>query len=248
MTIQVAVGIAGFNAGGGGTDPGGGGGTTDPTPVNPIAVTLSSPDDQATVADSTPTFIVGVDTSLEDPQASYTLHLQYAATQDMASPTELTADFTAVEAGAYLTPASAVPATTWWRARVAQGTVWRSAWTDPQSFSVNTTVTASSVPVTWTVSSNATVGRRIHVWYILPSAAYPGDKVTVYGEGLPDSPGSVWVGPVKATVVSWTFIAQQGNPDDTRHITGDDITPEHYEVVITVPSISPPGAALEVTT
>lgn len=246
MTISINVGIAGFGGtGGGGTDPGGGG--TDPTPVNPIAVTLSSPDDQSTVISSTPTFAVGVDTATENPQSVYTLHLQYADNPAFTNPIELTAEFTAVEAGAYLTPTGPVPAATWWRARVAQATTWRSAWSTAQSFTVNTTIVPGQAPITWTVSSDPAVGRNPHVWYILPPAAYPGDTVTVYGEGFTDSGhGSVWVGPVEATVISWTFVPQIGNPDDTRHIDGDDLYPEHYEVVITVPNIDPPGAAIQV--
>lgn len=238
--FNVKVGFAGSS--GGGSDPGGG---TDPTPVNPITVTLTSPDDQSTVAVTNPTFVVGVDTSLEDPQADFTVHLQYSASQSMANPIELTADFEGVDAGVFVTPVAAVPATTWWRARVAQGTTWRSAWTTPQSFTVSSTVSPSSTPITWTVQSPGG-SRDIHVWSIYPATASPGDTVTVYGQAFNDT-GKILLGGTPVVVREWNFIAQQGNPDDTRHITGTDITPEHWEAVITVPGISPPGAALEVT-
>jgi hypothetical protein len=244
--VPVIIAYAGINGvpTGTGGDNGGGGNTPDPDPVDPLTVTLTSPEDQSTVAVSNPTFIVGVDTSLEDPSATYTLHLQYAASTDFSAATELTADFTAIDAGAFLA-ASSVPATTYWRARVAQGDTWRSAWSDPQTFTVSASADPSQIPVTWTVLSPGGA-RHIHLWHIVPPAGAPGDKVTVYGEGFSGS-GNVLLGGTPVVVDSWTFVPQQGNPDDTRHITGTDITPEHYAVVITVPGASPPGGALEVT-
>lgn len=247
-TIGVKVGIAGY--GGSGTDPGGGGGdpgggTTDPTPVNPLTVTLTSPDDQGTVAVSNPTFVVGVDTSSEDPTATYTLTLQYADNPAFTSAVTLTADFDATDAGAFLTPAGAVPAATYWRARVSQGSTWRSGWSDPQSFTVNNTVTPGSIPITWTVNDAA--APYIHLWHLVPAAAAPGDKVTAYGHGFGDT-GKVLFASVPVAVTSWTLSAAPATSGDAgRVIDGDDVYPEHYEVVFTVPSYSGPGAALEVS-
>jgi hypothetical protein len=238
--IGVHAGIAGLTSSSGEVIP------PDPTPVDPLTVTLSSPDDQAVVAIDSPTFAVGVDTSLEDPLSTYTLHLQYADNQDMTDATELTADFTAVDGGAFLASTS-VPATTWWRARAGQGAVWRSAWTAAQVFTVSSTVPAAQASLSWTVDT-AHTGRLIHLWHLDPPAAAPGEKITIYGEGFPDSGGRVLLGNVQCTVNSWNFVHQVGNPDDTRHITGADITAEHYEVVITVPSYATPGGPLEVTT
>lgn len=229
----------------GGTDPGGGGGTTDPTPVNPLTVTLTSPDDQDTVAVTNPTFVVGVDTSMESPLATYTLILQYADNQAMTGPTQLTADFDGTDAGAFITPSTAVPATTYWRARVVQGDTWRSAWTDVASFSVDSVTVPAQVPITWTVADSAT--RPIHVWHLEPPAQSPGGSVTVYGQGFPDS-GRVLFDGVPVTVTSWTVSGVPASSGDAnRIIDGDDVYPEHWEVIITVPAYTGPGAALTVS-
>jgi hypothetical protein len=235
--ITVHVGI------GGQSSSGGGGG--DPTPVNPLTVTLASPEDQSTVAIANPTFVVGVDTSFEDPTSEYQLILQYADNAAITNPATQTVQFDAVDAGAFITP-TAVPATTYWRARVAQGSTWRSAWSDIHSFTVDNNVTPAICPVTWTVDDSA--ARPIHLWHLVPPAAAPGDQVTAFGQGFPD-PGHVQFDGAPVNVTSWQLVDQQpGNPTADRIIDLDDVFPEHYEVVFTVPDYTGPGAALVVTT
>jgi hypothetical protein len=241
--IGVLVGVDGIPSAG--SDPGGGGGTTDPTPVNPLAVTLTSPEDQDTVAVSYPTFVVGVDTSLENPLSTYTLILQYADNLAMTNPVQMTADFEGTDAGAFLTPSAAVPATTYWRARVVQGDTWRSAWTDVASFTVNNVTSPVLVPITWTVADSA--DRPIHVWHLVPPAQTPGNTVMIYGQGFPAS-GKVLFDGVPITVTSWSATSVPASSGDAnRVIDGDNVYPSHYEVVIIVPSYTGPGAALTVS-
>lgn len=229
------------------TSGGGGGGDPDPDPgtvVDALDVILTSPVDGDVVATNLPEFVVAVDTDNEDDDATFTLTVQYAADDTFTSAVTITEDFDTVDGGAFLTPTTNVPATTYWRAQVSQGATLRSEWTQAASFTVNSTITATTLPVTWTVDDGA--DRPIHLWHLDPPGPDIGDTVTVYGQGFPDN-GHLSFGDLLLDVGSWTLVdaADLDNLSD-RTIDGDRVDPEHYEVTFVAPVYDGPGAALSV--
>jgi len=186
-----------------------------------------------------------VDTDADDEDtATYTVTIQYAANDLFTGATTLTGDFDATEGGVELTPASAVPNTTYWRARLSQGNVGRSAWTEPAHFTVSTGTSATVLPLVWTVDPAA--ARPIHLWHVDPVGPDAGDVVTVYGQGFPAS-GRLTFGDGELTVTSWQRVAASDEiTSGTAQINGDVVDPEHYEVTFTAPNYSGPGEALTV--
>lgn len=238
--ISVRVSIAGLSSGG--TDPTD---PTDPTPVDALPITLSSPQDQTVIPSHRPQFMVGVTSS--ELEAQYSVIIQYANNQAMTSPTTLTADFTTVDGGVVVDPTADVPDTTYWRARVAQGDTWRSAWTDIHSFTVGNIGTPGTLALTWHVDSTA--ARPIHLWHLSPPVADVGDAVTAYGQGFPDSgQGKVVFNDTICQVTRWVRTAATGADDTDRQINGTSVDPEHYEVDFVAPESDGPGGPLSVET
>lgn len=234
--IGVRVGIAGLPTGGS-TDP------TDPTPVNPLPVNLSSPEDLIIIPSHRPQFMVAVTSG--EVSATYQMIIQYADNQNMTSATTLTATFATVDGGVVLTPGADVPDHTWWRARVAQGTTWRSAWTATQSFTVGGIGTAGVLPVTWHL--DPTLDRNIHLWHMVPPVANAGDTVTAYGQGFPNpGQGKIVFDGNPLQVTRYVRHVPTGEPDATRTIDNTIVDPEHYEVDFTAPDYDGPGGPLSV--
>lgn len=240
--IGARIGIAGLptSSGGGGN---GGGGTTDPTPVNPLPITLSSPEDQLIIPSSRPQFMVAVTSG--ELTATYQMIIQYAADAAMTSPSTLTATFTAVDGGVVVSPSSDVPALTYWRARVAQDAVWRSAWTNTFSFTVATIGAPGSLGVAWHV--DYALDRDIHLWHLVPPVASAGETITAYGQGFPDpGQGKIVFDGTALQVTRWVRHVPSGAASATRTIDADTVDPEHYEVDFTAPDYDGPGGPLSV--
>lgn len=225
--------------------PGAGGSTppVDPPVVDPLDVSLTDPADTQTVITYRPSFTVAVDTSDEDDDATFTMTIQYADNADFTNPQVLTGDFDTVDAGIVLTATSNIAQTTYWRARVSQGSTLRSAWTPAARFNVNSSVVPTELSVTWNVDASTAV-RPIHLWHFDPPGPDAGDVVTVYGQGFP-STGALRFGDGYLSVTSWRLIPA-ANLGTTSVIDGDNVDPEHYEVTFVAPAYSGPGEALTV--
>lgn len=208
-----------------------------------ISLTLSTPADQDTLATATPAFVVAV--MSDDDEAVYTLEVQYAADSTFTSPVSLSDDFAAVDGGAVLTATAPVPATTYWRARLLQGAEVIVDYTPARSFTVNTTVAASTLPITWAI--NASADAPAHLWHLNPAGPSIGDTVTVYGQGF-GTTGTLSFGDTSLEVGSWELVAatDDNDSDDTRRIDDDVVTCEHYEITFVAPTYDGPGAALTV--
>lgn len=206
---------------------------------------LSAPQDLSVVATSTPDFVVGVLSDDDDDDSTYTIQVQYAGDAAFTSPVTLSADAPAVDGGAILSPTGAVPDSTWWRARLVQDGQVILDWSAAQSFTVDADISATSLPLTWSVAASA--GRDIHLWHLDPPGPDIGDTVTVYGHGFPDT-GHLSLGTLNLDVASWVLVpATADNSDDElRVIDGDTVTCEHYEVTFVAPTYDGPGAALTV--
>lgn len=202
---------------------------------------LSAPEDGSIVLTDTPTFVVGI--TSPDDEAVYTLDVQYDDNAAFTSPVTLTATVYTTDGGAVFIPASAVPATTYWRARLSENGSVRIGWTSAHTFTTNTVITPSTFPVTWTVDS--TTERPIHVWHFDPAGPIDGDTITLYGQGFPAS-GTLLFGDTVLPTLTWGLVpASADNGDDsTRSIDGDNVTPEHFEVTFAAPSDDDNGAVL----
>lgn len=219
-------------------DPG-----TDPTPDTPSILTLSIPSDGAVVVSSTPTFGVAVTLDSQD-RAVYTIDVQYDSTDTFDNATTISKDFAAVDGGAFLTATSAVPATTYWRAQMRQADTIVAEWTSAHSFTVDADITASTLPVTWSVSSSAE--RPIHLWHFDPPAALTGDVVTVYGQGFPAT-GKLLFGDTQVSTDSWALVpATDSLTGADRAIAAGTVDCEHYEIRFAAPATDGPGDAITV--
>lgn len=205
------------------------------------SLVLSAPDDDTVVLTAKPEFMIGV--SGPDDDTIYTVELQYADNAAMTGPSTLTATFEAVDGGAVLTPAGPVPDTTYWRARLLEGSTIRLGWSAARKFTVATTTTSTNLPVTWDVSGTA--DRLIHVWHLDPPGPIVGDIVTIYGQGFPAS-GSLTFGDLVLPATAWQLVpaTSDNTDDDLRRIEGDTVTPEHFEVQFAAPDDDGPGGAL----
>lgn len=220
----------------------GGGGTTDPPVTDPIALVLSSPGPGETVATATPELIVAAE--IDETDVEYTIEVQVATDNTFTTATTFSETFDATDGGVSITPSSPLPATTYWRARILQGTTRRSDWTAPSTFTINTTITAVLLAVTWTV--NATAPRPIHLWHFFPPGPDAGDLVTAYGQGFPAS-GHLDFNGAALPVVSWTRVDEQNTASPGRAISSELVDAEHYEVTFHAPAYDGPGAPLTVT-
>lgn len=123
-----------------------------------------------------------------------------------------------------------------WRARlVVDGTP--KAWTTARTFIVDNTGSDAVCPVQWNVTTATTSPQ---LWSVDPAGGVPGQAITLYGQGLPDTP-IVRIANVSAAVVSVTHVpatAAASTPDRTLA----DV--EHHEIVVTVPAINAPGGPL----
>jgi hypothetical protein len=204
---------------------------------------LTAPENQASVPTTFPQFVVAV--SASDLDATYTVEIQYADNTSFIGATTLSGTTSAVDGGVFLTPSTAVPTVTYWRARLLEGTTERLGWSTVRSFTSTAVVSTSTLAVTWTVSNSA--DRPIHLWHVDPDGPITGDEVVVYGQGFP-STGSLLFGDTALPVTSWTRVAASTDnaASSTRAIDGDTVTPEHYEIVFTAPEDESTGAPLTV--
>lgn len=121
--------------------------------------------------------------------------------------------------------------------------------TAARTFTVDPTAGDHTIPLTWTVAAGPT---DPHLWAVSPAAGQPGDTVTLFGQGFPDT-GAVLLDGTELTVLSWTTtIAATGAAStDARIIDpGADpvVDPEHDEIVIVIPdTAATPGGQLTVT-
>lgn len=194
--------------------------------------TLSAPLDGTVLASATPAFTLAVVS--DDDDAVYTVEMQYDDNTGFTSPVVLSKQVSAVDGGAVLTPAAAIPSTTYWRARLLDsvGTV-VSGWRSGGTLTVDSTASTVSFPFTWSVNSGAV--RRIHLWHVTPDGPVVGELVTVYGQGFPAS-GHLLLDGDNVTYESWQLVpASSDNTLTARRIDGETVTCEHYEIVFAAP-------------
>lgn len=202
-------------------------------------VVLSAPEADAVVAASRPRFMVGVDPD-DDIETSYTVEIQYAATADLADPSTMTADASVADGGVVVTPTEDLAGTIYWRARVKAPGMPPAPWTAVQSFTVDLSASATTIPITWTVSASAT--RPIHLWHFFPPGPDVGDTVTIYGQGFPAT-GTVYFGGQDLTTTGWKRVGATSGGT----IQGPTVNPEHYEITFVAPSYDGDGELLTVT-
>jgi hypothetical protein len=212
--------------------------------VTSFGLTLISPAAGNIVPVSLPVFMV----ALTPPTAqSVDLEVQYAADDAFTSPVTLTATVELLDG---VNPIVTVPALAplsagghWWRARATYGTLvmpWRSA----VAFTVDPTTLTFTNPITWTVAAGTALA---HLWLAAPAGGVPGDQVVLLGQGLGDSAGAVRIGDLDATVSSWDLVADTGATTSRRiDALAGTADCEHTKIVIAVPAVPAPGAALVV--
>lgn len=201
------------------------------------ALTLSSPALNETVATGFPQFLIGL-VSAQDDETAYVIEAQYASTPAFADATTLELPLTVADGGVSFIPATALSGTVYWRARLlsATGEIILD-YDDTVSFTVDSTVTAATIPVSWDVVEDGP--RPIHLWHFDPPGGEVGEPLTAYGMGFPGQPGNVTVGGVAAEIISWDLVPAIDGAEP--FMGGDYVTCEHYEVVFTVPEIDEPG-------
>lgn len=206
---------------------------------------LSSPAPDELVVTNFPQFMVGLISGLDESTA-FTIEVQYDSTNAFNDdPQTLSADILVVDGGAILDATGPAPATTWWRARLLQGGDEVVAWTTPQSFTVDASIDAAELAITWTVDEDA--ARPIHLWHFDPPGAAAGDTVTAYGQGFPLTTGNLLMNGEGITAQSWELIDASDNAaTDERIIDGDLVDPEHFEVVFLAPDVDEPGGPIVV--
>lgn len=202
-------------------------------------LTLSSPEDGVTVGTATPSFMVVL--AAHDETLTYTIEIQYDDNAGFIHPVTLVATAPAVDGGVIITPTSAVPDTTYWRARLLLNAIEQLGWTAAHSFFVSAQIVTVTLPVTWTADPLA--ARPIHLWHFDPAGPNTGDLVTAFGQGFPAA-GHLLLGDAPLPVVSWHLVAASGLIPRT--IDGDVVTCEHHEVTFTAPAVNGPGDALTV--
>ncbi len=207
-----------------------------------VALTLSSPEQDEVITTGFPQFMIGL-LSAQDDETAYVIEAQYATDAAFADATTVTLPVTVADGGATFVPDTALTgyaraSTFYWRARLLSTTGEVIIdYGDAISFTVDATVTAASIPVTFDVVEDGP--RPIHLWHFDPPGGEVGEPLTAYGQGFPGQPGNVTVGGVPADIISWELIPAIADAD--RIIDGDYVTCEHYEVVFTVPEIDEPG-------
>lgn len=203
---------------------------------------LTSPADGDTVEIARPQFVAAFDA--HDQIATFTIEIQYADNPTFTNPVTLSGDTTALDGGVHLNATSDVYPDTYWRARLLQNGQVQLDWSLPVHFTYSTQLAASDCPVTWQVAAG--ISPPIHLWHVVPPAAAPGATVTAYGMGLSTSE-QVTLDGVPCTVVSWTLEpAVIDSITANRLIDRDEVDPEHFKIVFTVPGVQPPGGLLEV--
>jgi hypothetical protein len=198
-------------------------------------LTLREPADAAVLPTGDVTFLVVVQPT-GDP-GSVTVQVQYDGA------TIVSADADLVYGSALVTLAAAAPLADGphtFRARALVDDLAPGPWSAARAFTV-AAEPAVDVPVTWTVTAGTPAP---HLWLLTPAAAQPGQKVTVLGHGL-GTGGTVRLGGNPVEVASWTAVAGAG-AGAGRVIDETRVDAEHTAVVITVPQLGGPGAALVV--
>jgi hypothetical protein len=208
-----------------------------------ITFAVSAPADGDRIYIAKPDFTVGVQAA--DAEQRFTVEVQYDEHADFSSPTTLSTQVQSVDGGALLSATQSLSGDYYWRARLLDSDgVFLVGWRSGGKFSVNTSVNASTVPVSWTVSTSAE--RPVHLWHLDPDGPEIGQAVTAYGQGFPAS-GHLLFGENILTADSWNLIAAtSANASVDRLIDADTVTCEHYEVVFTAPEVDTPGEVLSV--
>lgn len=134
-----------------------------------------------------------------------------------------------------------VPVT--WRARLRFGGV-AMGWTPAQSFIIDPQAGDHTAQLTWSVKGGDS---EPHLWHVTPSAGVAGDLVTVIGQGFSPSRGKVKLAGVEMPVQTWRHIPASPSAfagpaviDTAANI----VDPDHDEVVVIVPDVTPPGGAI----
>lgn len=213
------------------------------TPVG-AGLYLTQPEQGEIIATATPQFIVAVDQ--HDDDLTYTVEIQYDESSDFSSPYTLSGDVDSSDGGLDITATQALTGSTgYWRARLLLAGVELITWTAANTFTIDATVSAQSLPVTWTVDANA--ARPIHLWHFDPPGPAVGELVTAYGQGFPSS-GNLTFADGPLPYQSWQLIAAStAMSSEARTIDGDVVDPEHYEVTFTAPEVGDePGGAFVV--
>ncbi len=209
------------------------------------SLSVVTPAAGATVPTARPSFGFLVhrtgDTSAVVP-ASY--HIQV---RDVSGATvaDLTGTEDIVGAVAYLqaTPEEDLPdGPYYWNVAVHLGGAISSGMYIPgTTFTVDSSSLAFAVPVSWSVQEGTA---PMHLWFLDPGAGTPGGTITVIGHGL-DGDLSASVDGLDADIESVTLVPGTGTAPLRTIDPADEVTAEHYEVVVTVPAEAvPPGGQL----
>ncbi len=214
-------------------------------PVAVLAVELVDPVQGATVPTARPAFTVAVTRAITDDPVTVGVEVQvqsvvgsvYTAVMTLTDDVDLdsTTTYTTLVADEDLPAGSYV-----WQTRITYG-AWIGDWTPPFTTvgTIAPAMLAFSTPITWTVDSDAAAAP--HLWFVAPAAGRPGEQVTAYGHGLGEATSATIAG-VAAEIDSPDLVAGTG-ATTSRIIDqlGAVVTAEHYEVVVTVPDVDPPG-------
>jgi hypothetical protein len=172
--------------------------------------------------------------------------IQYAKDDGVSAPTTISqqVDLLAMDTPVYITITEDLDGQYWWRARLVFGGS-EMPWTDTWRFTVDTTAGDTTVALTATVTT--TVDPDPQLWFANPGGGVPGDRITLYGQGLPTT-GTVTVGDTPMTVISWGQVPATSNAlTADRTISLDVVDPEHDEIVVIIPDgIDMPGDQLVV--
>lgn len=209
--------------------------------VDPSSVmfALTDPDDEAVVPFARPEFVVGV----QDPDdGDYQVELQIADNTDFTDAHDIIADVVYTDGGLTYTPDFDIPATTYWRARLLHNGPVLIPWSDTFSVSVDVTVSAATLPVSWTPAADLTA--PVHLWHIEPPGAEPGDSVTIYGTGFGATPVVTILDSTAEVTRSELVAAIEAG--ELRVIDGDVVDPEHWEIDMVVPDVEEPGGPVQV--
>lgn len=239
-----------------------------PTEVvaNPIDITVDVPADGVLFIDTVLVYpeentsmfsrrpVFKVQLATETTGTELTVEVQYSTSTSFTSPVTLSKDVEIIGTTAIVTLAATVdialsPTTYYWRAR------WKtpdytSAWTYHTNFP-SAGWFASNPPqglsgnMQWNVDTTKTPDP--HLWAAHPSRGVPGDTVTLYGHGFPDS-GTVTLAGEEADIEDWDHVAATPAAGTSSRVLqpGVLVDPEHDEVVVTIPNVDPPGGSLVV--
>ncbi len=214
-----------------------------PAPVtSAVQLILTAPDDEEVLPSLRPTFVVGL--AQDDEDLTYDVEIQVASDAAFTNPVSYVVASPAEDGGVIVPATQDVPAAGFWRARALLDGTDASGWSEVREFTVDATIGASSIPITWTVGAAT---RQIHLWHVEPPGAEPGETAVVYGHGFPSTGGVLTLADKTVTVDSWTLIPPTSTPAADRVINGEVVDPEHFEISFTVPDVAEPGGPLVVS-